>query len=172
MFPELNSISQRRKRLGLTQKALADKAGISQSLLTKIERGVVVPNYKIACEIFEVLDEFEHSEEKVLSDIMLKRVITLKSNDRVFKAVKIAKKNSISQFPVVDGDKVVGAVTTNMLIGFQRDASIKSVMKEPFPTLNANTPVVIAKNLLRQYPAIVVLSRGSIVGIVTAEDML
>ncbi len=59
-----------------------------------------------------------------------------------------------------------------MLIGFQKDASIRNVMKEPFPTLNANTPVTIAKNLLRQYPAIVVLSRGSIVGIVTAEDML
>ena len=66
MFPELTSISIRRRRLGLTQKKLSAKAEISQSLLTKIERGLVIPNYKTACNIFEILDEQELLELKAV----------------------------------------------------------------------------------------------------------
>ncbi|MDE1767785.1 MAG: CBS domain-containing protein [Candidatus Micrarchaeota archaeon] len=172
MFPNLSTIAQRRRKLGMTQNELATKAGLSQSLLTKIERGRVIPNYNIACNIFEILDENENSDEKRLSDIMQKNVIILDSADKAAKAIKLAKKHSLSQFPILEKNRLVGAITTDMLIGKRGSEAVRTFMKEPFPTLNSNTPINIAKNLLRQYPAIVVLHSGSVVGIVTAEDMI
>ena len=156
----------------MTQSGLAAKAGISQSLLTKIERGKTVPNYNIACSIFELLDEHESKGEKTLFDIMQKNVIILNSTDKVSKVILLAKKHSLSQFPIKEKNRLIGAITTNMLIERSKDDQVKSFMKEPFPTLNSNTNVNTAKSLLKQYPAIVVLRDGSVVGIVTAEDMI
>jgi predicted transcriptional regulator len=172
MFPELSSIQLRRNRLGLTQNVLSSKAGISQSLLTKIERGLVIPSYKTACDIFDVLDEQEYKKEKTLSDVMKRGVMLLKSTDTAEKAANMAKKYAISQFPVTAEGKVVGAITTNLLVNVSKGAKIKDIMKEPFPTLSSNTPLTIASSLLKQYPAILVLKGGSIIGIATAEDML
>jgi len=172
LFPGLDTISQRRRKLGMTQNELAAKAGISQSLLTKIERAKVVPNYNTACAIFDILEQGENTDEKHLYDIMQKNVIILDSSDRTSKAIRLAKKYSLSQFPILEKNRLVGAITTNMLIGRKEGEKVRTFMKEPFPTLNSNTPISIAKNLLKQYPAIVVLSGGSVVGIVTAEDMI
>ncbi len=172
MFPELSTIYLKRKRLGITQKELSKKAGISQSLLTKIERGVVIPNYKTACNLFELLEEYEYKKEKTLSEIMRKNVILLSTSDTISKIIRLAKKHSISQFPIFEDEKVVGAITTNDLIGIGKDIPVKNVMHEPFPTLSENTPISIASNILKQFPAIIVVHGRSIVGIVTAEDLL
>ena len=172
MLPQLSSIPYRRKRLSLTQQDLAKRAGISQSLLTKVERGIVVPSYSIAMQLFEILDELEHDGGEKLSDIMHRGVITVKASDTVQHAAGIAKKHAISQIPVMDRGAVAGAVTTSMLIGVQGAVRISCIMKEPYPILNGNAPVEIARDLLRQYPAVLVVWRSSIIGIVTAEDML
>ncbi|MDE1860929.1 MAG: CBS domain-containing protein [Candidatus Micrarchaeota archaeon] len=171
-FPELSSISKRRKALGITQKRLASMAGISQSLLTKVERGVVVPNYGIARDIFFALSEYEHASEKKLSDVMRRKVIFLKINNTVSDAARLAKRHSVSQFPVIRQGNIIGGVTISMLIDRPKDATIGSLMNEPFPTLNSNTPLEIAKGLLKQYPAIIVMEKGMAGGIVTAEDIL
>lgn len=172
MLPRLSSIQYRRKRLSITQQALAKKSGISQSLLTKIERGIVTPNYMIAVRLFEVLDEMEHNGEKTLSDIMHHGVITVKTTDTADHAAKIAKKHAISQIPVLNGDAVVGVVTTSLLVGVQGDVRVSNIMAEPYPILSAKTPVENARMLLKKYPAILVLGKGSLIGIVAAEDML
>jgi predicted transcriptional regulator len=172
MFPDLKTIAYRRKRLNMTQFALAKKAGISQSLITKIEHGKIMPSYKTACDIFNVLDESEIKEEKHISDIMKKKVLVLKSSDAVSKAIALAKQHSVSQFPVIENGMIIGAVTTNMLIDKNKKEIIKVFMREPFPTLNANTPLSIVRSLLKQEPAIIVLKGNEIIGIVTPEDML
>lgn len=158
--------------MSLTQQELAKRAGISQSLLTKVERGIVVPNYGIAVRLFEALDELGHSDGKKLSDIMHHGVIAVKISDTVEHASRIAKKHAISQLPVLDRGAVVGAVTTSMLVGVQGSVRVSSIMKEPYPILNGNAPVEIARGLLKQYPAILIVGKSSIIGIVTAEDML
>ncbi|MEM0200907.1 MAG: CBS domain-containing protein [Candidatus Micrarchaeaceae archaeon] len=172
MFPELFAIYTKRKKLGITQKELSKKAGISQSLLTKIERGVVIPNYKIACNLFEILDEYEYRKEKVLSQIMRKNVILLNSSDTVSKMIRLAKKYSISQFPVLEQNRVVGSITTNNSIGIEKEAKLKTIMQDPFPMLTENTPISVANNILKQFPAIIIINGKTIVGIVTAEDLL
>ncbi|MEM3267388.1 MAG: helix-turn-helix domain-containing protein [Conexivisphaerales archaeon] len=55
---ELREISKMRKVLGLTQVQLAKMAGISQSLLAKIEAGKVDPSYTRARKIFAAHDQY------------------------------------------------------------------------------------------------------------------
>ena len=172
LFPNLKSIRIRRKRLELSQMKFSKLVGISQSMLTKIENGIVIPSYKKAIDIFEKLDELENSTEKVAKDIMHKNVIKLKTTDTVENAVKLAKSHGISQFPIVDNGRFVGSIQTLDLIGLNYDMKIGWKINTPFPTVNENTPINIIREMLKHEQAIIVVNKGEIVGIITAEDFL
>jgi predicted transcriptional regulator len=171
-FPALQSIGIRRKRLELSQAKFSKMAGLSQSMLNKIENGVVVPSYKIAIDIFEKLDELENSKEKTAMNIMHKNVVKLKPTDTVEKASRLAKSYSISQFPVVDDDRHVGSIQTIDLIELQHDMKIGAKLNTPFPTVNENTPVNIIREILKHDKAVIVVNKKGISGIITAEDFL
>jgi predicted transcriptional regulator len=172
MFPSLENIGKRRKALGITQQQMAARIGISQSLVAKIERNLVVPNYKIACDIFDFLDKAERSGERRAEQIMHRNVIALKPRDTVETAANLAKKRLISQFPVVSGSSMVGSVTTARLVGLRNRTAIADIMGEPFPTISPDAPVSVISALLRRYSAALVLRKGKIAGIITAEDLL
>ena len=171
-FPSLADVQRRRKILGLTQSQLAKQVGISQSLLTKIERGLVVPNYKTATEIFAFLESAENTNQKLAKDAMHSHVIALKPSDTVQKAVALVKKHAFSQFPVVEGHKLVGSIASVDLIGKQRSASVRDMLEEPFPAVNETTPLSVVKSILKSSRAVLVLNKGEIKGIITAEDLL
>ena len=63
MLPKIEDIKRRRKILELTQTELAKMAGISQSLLVKIEAGRVSPTYDKAERIFLALESIETKNE-------------------------------------------------------------------------------------------------------------
>ncbi len=172
MMSDLDSIGTKRKRLGITQKKLAMAAQISQSMITKIERGVVIPNYNIARRIFDFLGSEEHKEGKTAKDVMHRDVITVKLSDKISKIVPIAKKNAISQFPVVEGGRIVGGLATRDMIGAQEGVVVKDVMSDPFPTVSESKPVSMVKEMLKYDPVVIVLNKESIAGIITAEDLL
>jgi predicted transcriptional regulator len=172
LFPSLTDIQRRRKILGLTQSQLSKQVGISQSMLTKIERGLVVPNYKTATEIFDFLESSENKDQKLAKDAMHCHVVLLKPSDTVQKAVALVKKHSFSQFPVVEGHKVVGSIASVDLIGKQKGASIREMLEEPFPSVNETTPLSVVKSILKSSRAVLVMNKGEIKGIITAEDLL
>lgn len=172
VFPELSSIGIRRKKVGMTQSAFAKAVGVSQSMLTKIERGKTVPSYKIAVEIFSKLEEIEHQEEKVAKEFMNKKVISLESADSVEEAAKLAKQHGISQFPVMSKGKIVGSTSTLDLIVLPKDAKVGWSLKPPFPTVHEETPLSVVRNLLSSGSAVVVVRKDQIIGMITAEDLL
>jgi len=47
---------QKRKELGLTQSKLAASAGVSQSIIAKIEAGSVDPSYSVVQRLFSALE--------------------------------------------------------------------------------------------------------------------
>src|SRR5579862_2656756 len=58
---DLSEIGKRRKLLGLTQRKLANKAGIAYSIISKIEGGQVAnPGIKTLKAIFEAFERREH----------------------------------------------------------------------------------------------------------------
>ena len=59
MFPELEDIAKRRRQLGLKQSELAKAAGVSQSLIAKLEAGTIDSSYTKVKTIFDVLERLE-----------------------------------------------------------------------------------------------------------------
>ena len=111
IFPQPNSIKQKRKILNITQKELARMTGFSQSLIAKIESGKISASYEIITKIFNFLDSAEKKEEKKCSDIMKPHVITLSKKSKVREAVEIMKRRSISQIPIVEKDHMIGSIS-------------------------------------------------------------
>ena len=55
MTYELEEIKKIRKKLGMTQTELANRAGVSQSLIAKIESARIDPTYTKTQKIFAAL---------------------------------------------------------------------------------------------------------------------
>ena len=76
MLNDLEKIKYMRQKLGLSQTELANIAGVSQSLITKIERGKIEPSYTLVKKIFSVLDEklAQIHKEIIAKDICTKKI--------------------------------------------------------------------------------------------------
>jgi riboflavin synthase len=62
-LPDISQIASFRRRLGVTQKRIAIESGVSQSLISKIEAGRVVPTYENAKLIIDALERIEIESE-------------------------------------------------------------------------------------------------------------
>ncbi len=82
----LSQIKKLRKKLDLNQKELANSSGVSQSLIAKIEAGKIEPTYTKACRILETLKDLAEKEELKASDLMNKKIVFVKPQDKVGEA--------------------------------------------------------------------------------------
>ncbi len=184
MLPEVTEIKRRRKALGLSQAELASKARISRTSLVKLENGDADLRYSKVKEIFDTLESLESSRNLGLSfqGMTLKDIhnqpIEFVSADDIIRSVlgKMIETN-FSQFPVKDGEKIVGSITEikiNQVIGAKGkdaiDLKVREIIEEPFPVISVNAPVSAVIVLLRSVQAILTAEQGSVVGIVTNTD--
>ena len=89
-----------RRRFRLTQKQLAQKAGVSQSLIARIENKTVDPRLSTVRRIFNAITSIQ-SERKKAKDIMHSPIITIDAMDNIKSAITLMKKYAISQLPVL-----------------------------------------------------------------------
>ena len=181
MLPNLEEIKRRRKVLGLTQTQLAKESGVSQSLIAKLEVGKLEPTYSNAKKIFFVLDKLENKTSKKAKDLMTPKIIKIDQKDIVKNAIKLIKKNNISQIPVFDSDAVVGSISEKTIldkiaqgddIKLLEKEKIGTVMDNPLPTINIDTPLTSVVSLLQHNQALLVLTKNKIAGIITKSDLL
>ena len=178
-IPSPNEIRKLRLRAKLSQRELARRAGVSQSLIARLEKGEVNIRLSTLQKILKVLYE-ALSDEDIAENYMHKPVITLNVNDTVKKAIEIMDKYGISQIPVLDEkERIVGTVLeTSLLKSLMRNGSkflekrIGDIMEEPLPQILPSTPINIVEQILTQYPAALVVSQGKIVGIITKIDII
>ena len=52
----LNTLKDERERLGLTQAALSERAGVSRKTINTVENGVFIPSTILALKLARVLD--------------------------------------------------------------------------------------------------------------------
>ena len=177
MLPEISDVKRRRLSLGLKQNELSRAAGVSQSLIAKIESGKLNPSYDIAKKIFAALDHHERKEEKTAKDVMTKHLIFAKKNETVKNVARIMKKHGISQLPVASNEKIIGSITEKAIMekigemDFEK-LKIESIMEESFPTVSDDAPVSLIKSLLGYSQAVVVMKRSRPVGIIAKSDIL
>lgn len=179
-LPELSRITILRRKMGLTQTELAKKAGISQSLIARVEAGTVDPRYSKVEKIFRALDVSER-RSITAREIMSREVVSVKVGDTMGSAIKKLKKHNVSQMPVLDGKTQVGSLSEGVIMAqISRGADIsvistrmvKDYMEDPLPQVSLATDISTLSSLLEHNKAVLIAEMGRIEGIVTKADLL
>ena len=194
-LPDLDKIRQMRKRLNLSQRELASMAGVSQSLIAKIERGSIDPSYsnvrKILMAFEEVLrrrkvEGMKLGAQLTVGDLATRGVVQVVPEQTVGECVERMMKGRFTQLPVMVGDKVVGGITDDRIRDYAIEETranrktydmvmqtkVEEVMMDPFPILSEDTPIELASVHLQREEAVLVSRKGQIVGILTSADFL
>ena len=172
---ELEEIKKIRKKLGMTQTELANRAGVSQSLIAKLESGRIDPTYTKARKIFAALSDLEKKEEIKAEQLMTSRVISVSSGTLIKEAIARMKKYGISQLPVIDSNKLVGLVSESTILDAllkSKASQVKEIMQESPPIVSKTTSIQVVSSLLKHYPIVAVSERGGLIGLITKSDLL
>ena len=178
MMTELKKISLMRKIRNMTQKELAEKSGISQSLVARIEAGSVDPAYSKVEKIFSVLQKEQHDNDVLAGQIMSKKISSISPLRSLAAAMKVMKNKNISQMPVVDKGVIVGTVTekdvAHVFVMNENPSllKVKDIMENPLPSIDIHTSLTIISSLLDAQPAVLVTKNGRTSGIITRADLL
>lgn len=175
MTYELEEIRKIRKKLGLTQPQLANRSGVSQSLIAKIESGRIDPTYTKTKKIFAALSDLEKKEETKAEQLMTSRIISISQNEPIKEAIEKMKKHKISQLPVIDDNKLVGLVSESTILDALLNSKgkfVKEVMQESPPIVSKITSIQVISNLLKYYPMVLVSEEGKLIGLITKSDLL
>ena len=181
MLPSLDEIPRRRRSLDIKQRDLARLAGVSQSLIAKIEAGKINPSYKLSKAIFDVLESLESRDMLKAGDVMSGKVVGAESSSPVSAVSSLMSEKGYSQLPVYKEGRIVGSVNESTLISTILDSKdptslsqlpVKKIMNEVFPIVDATAPVNVVSTLLRYSHAVLVSRAGSVQGIITKADLL
>jgi predicted transcriptional regulator len=170
-----------RVRLGTTQAALGKSAGLSQSLIAKIESGQVDPSFSTVKAIAEALRVKIREGGKKASDVMSKPLVSIQSNAPLSECIALMRKRGISQLPVFSGSQVVGSISEGHLVSLlssgadpqiSLNRAVSKFMEPSYPTVDAGTPIEALYSLFNFVPAVLVTSGDRIEGIITKIDMI
>ncbi|MBU7037835.1 MAG: CBS domain-containing protein [Theionarchaea archaeon] len=176
---ELFELKRMRKRLGITQEKLAEKAGVSQAYIAKLETGQADPKLSTYQKIVDSLKSMEEGVRKA-SDVMVNPIISIDANDFVENAIRLMSRNDISQIPVTRRGRIVGCVVEKSLIKKIdvrkmekfRTMRVYEVMDDPLPTVSRNESLESVFSLLKENNVVVVEEIGKPVGIISRSDIL
>ena len=177
-FWDLESLAKLRKMLGLTQRELARMSGLSQSLISKIECGRINPSYEAVRRILQALETVraERGDKLLAKDICTRDVICVEASDPLSKAINLMREHGISQLPVLKNGSPIGSISESTIA--RKLEKVKStampvgeIMDEVFPMVPEEASLNIVRQLLQEYPAVLLQKDGRITGIVTKADL-
>lgn len=179
-IPSPEELRLLRIRAGLTQAELAERAGVSQSLIARIESGKVNPRVSTLVRIYQALEEFME-EELTACEVMSSPVVHVLPSASLLEVARLMWEKGFSQLPVLDeeGSENLGTVfDDDVLRAFIRENARASmltaadVMSDPLSIVSCSTKVrSIARMLGRGLPAVLVEDEMKIVGIITKSDI-
>ncbi|MFH1438964.1 MAG: CBS domain-containing protein [Candidatus Woesearchaeota archaeon] len=180
MITELREIKEIRKKFGLTQTELAELAGVSQSLIAKVESNMIDPTFTKVKKIFDAIDSLNNKNELKAKDVLNKNIIFLNTKDSLKEATRLMKKKGISQLPVIEDSRssnVVGLISEAIILeaimnNTSPESKVKDFMKDCPPIVNKDTVISIIGNILRFYQMVIVSDKGKPIGIITKADLL
>ncbi len=165
----------------MTQVRLAQEAGLSQSLIAKIEAGTVDPTFTSLKSVSEALRSRRAMKGKLASDVMSSPVISVQRSARLSECITTMKKNGISQMPVLAGERPVGSMTEGHILGLLSQSKdpaalpsqpVAKFMRPSFPIVSGDTPIGALLSLFNHVPAVLVSSGEKIDGIIAKIDLL
>jgi predicted transcriptional regulator len=180
-LPAREDLKRLRLKLGLTQSELARRAGVSQSLIARIEAGDIDPRLSTLRKIIGVLKQARDTKGLTAGDIMKSPVVHVTPWDTIAYATRLMKDNGISQLPVLENGVQIGSISETRLvseISSEKDLAeislkpVEEVMNEGFPTVSRNLDVATVSRFVEANPAVLVVERGKVVGIITKADII
>jgi predicted transcriptional regulator len=187
-IPSSEELQKLRKKAGLTQAELAQRVGISQSLIARIERGQVNPSLTTLKRILAVIEEEREIHYRIKDLIQWKRrasklplLVWVSPEDKVRRAVHLMKRHDVSQLPVIKENVPVGSIYESTIIrqliasdpNTVFTQSVQEIMEPPFPTIEISESIDSAFSLIAEgVDALLVVDRGKPVGIITKIDVI
>ncbi len=181
-------IRRARVALGISQKKLAKLVGLSQSEIARIEKEPekLNPSYATIAAIVDALSDYgaENAAMNVLSkpvkDIMHRKIVYVRPNESVKRAVELMKNNDFSQLPVLNNRMAsIGTIyLKDILLKYAEGNTnidtllVKDVMSGTLPQVDEETEISKIKSILENFDALLVSEGNKIVGIVTTYDFL
>ena len=184
MLQNLKELKILRRKLGINQAELARIAGVSQSLIAKIESDKIDPSYTNVTKIFRAIESFEREKQVMAENVMNKKMISLKPENNIGQAICVMKKHAISQIPIISENSVVGLVTESDLIAaknLQNDKiqgnavglmQLEKIMQPAPPIVAGDTRIAAVSAFLKHFPMVIVAQKGKIAGVITKADIL
>ncbi|RLF21563.1 MAG: hypothetical protein DRJ68_03175 [Thermoprotei archaeon] len=179
-LPTPEELRRMRLMAGLTQRELAERAGVSQSLIARIESGTVDPRLSTLRRILKALTPSMGGLRA--EQVMHSPVVWVEVNEPVKNAVELMERYGISQIPVLRGGNVVGTIyETTLLKQFLKTKNpsslfnkpVHEVMEEALPIVSPSTPISEILALLGgDKPAVLVMREGRLLGIITKIDVI
>ena len=178
---EPRQLKKIRTQLGFTQGALAEAAGVSQSIIAKIESGSVDPTYNTLSAISQALAAGRADYGSRASDIMSSPVIGVHEGSRLSECVEVMRKRGFSQIPVLSGKKMIGTISEGRIMSLVSSSPdprgtlaerVGAHLLPSFPIVGKDTPAEALFSLFRFFPAVVVGSAEEPEGIITKIDLL
>jgi len=175
-LPTAEDLFERRDNIGLTQSELAERAGVSQPLIARIEGGDVDPRLSTLRSIVTALQEAEGGLMRA-RDLMHSPVVSVPPDASVHEATELMDEKGYSQVPVVRDGTPLGLIGTSEIR--QRSDEVENVgelpvvdvMHEAISTVEPGTTTDAVDAALDHNDAVLVVEGGKTVGIITEADI-
>ena len=178
---EPRQLKKVRTQLGYTQGRLAQAAGVSQSIIAKIEAGSVDPTFSTLAAISKALNSGSRGSVKKAGEVMSSPVVGVQDSARVKDCAALMKSKGFSQVPVFAGDRIVGTITDSHIMDLLSvapdpqkvlGARVTEHIQPVFAVVGKDTPVDALFSLFKYLPAVLVESDDKIQGIITKIDLM
>jgi len=178
---EPKQLKKIRTQVGYTQGALARAAGVSQSIIAKIEAGDVDPTFNTLTAISRALRATTSKQGKRAADVMSSPVIGVKAEAKIRECADLMKRKGFSQMPVFSGEQLVGTMTDSHIVTLLSEAQdprklleerVGNHIQPVFALVGRDTPVEALFSLFRYLPAVLVETGDRVEGIITKIDLL
>ena len=173
-LPTPEDLREWRTDLELTQSDLADRAGVSQPLIARIEGGDVDPRLSTLRRIVNALQETEGGVLRA-ADLMHSPVVSVAPDASVHETTELMDEKGYSQVPVLRDGVPQGLIATSDIRGRTEDnvgeLPVAEVMHEAITTVEPDATLDEIDAHLDHNDAVLVVEGGETVGIITEADI-
>jgi predicted transcriptional regulator len=174
-LPTPADLRERRLSLDLTQSELAERAGVSQPLIARIEGDDVDPRLSTLRRIVEAMDAAEGGIRRA-TDVMHAPVVAVAPDDSVRAAIETMSEEGYSQMPVARDGYPVGLISTSDIRRVDDsdglgELPVAEVMREALTTVAPGATLDEVDNHLDHHDAVIVVENGRMEGIITEADV-
>jgi len=106
---------------------------------------------------------------------MTTTIYGVQASDDVSTSARLMRKKNVSHLIVMRNEHIVGMITEEDLLRFHGDphtSLVDDVMSDPPPTVSKNTSADTVREMLLEFPAVLVMDRDKAVGILTKTDLI